>query len=219
MIVSPQIEEYLDYLTPLDHELLLEMENVAKESHVPIIGRPSIQFIRTLLHCKENVTRILEVGTAIGYSTIWLAEAVKEAHVDTIERDEERYHQANGYIKRANLNGRITLHLADAMTYSNQLNQTYDVIFIDAAKGQYQLFFEEYTKLLNPNGLVITDNVFFHGEVVSEYIENKRIRSLVKKIKSYNEWLKSHPDYETSFVPIGDGLALSVKKERSPNHV
>lgn len=211
MIVSPQIEEYLDYLTPLDHDLLLEMEKVAKENHVPIIGRPSIQFIRTLLQCKKNVMRILEVGTAIGYSTIWLAEAVKHAHIDTIERDEERYRQAQAYIKRADLTHRVTIHLADATAYSSQLNQTYDVIFIDAAKGQYQLFFEEYTKHLNPNGLVITDNVFFHGDVVREHIENKRTRSLVKKIKAYNEWLKTHPGYETSFVPIGDGLALSIK--------
>jgi predicted O-methyltransferase YrrM len=213
MIVSPKIEQYLEQLTPLQHSLLAEMEELAKRENVPIIERVSIQFIRTLLLCKENVKRIVEVGTAIGYSTIWLAEAAPEAHIDTIERDEERYHQAKAFIERANLSHRVTVHFADATTYAQSFDQPYDVLFIDAAKGQYQLFFEEYTKLLQPNGIVITDNVFFHGDVVEENIENKRIRSLVKKIKAYNEWLKNHPDFETSFVPIGDGLALSLKRK------
>jgi predicted O-methyltransferase YrrM len=213
MIVNPKIEEYLQYLTSLDHPLLMEMEKVAKEENIPIIGRASIQFIRTLLQCKENVKHILEIGTAIGYSTIWLAEAAQQAHIDTVERDETRYQQAQNFIQKANLGHRINIHLADATTYAKELDQSFDVIFIDAAKGQYQLFFEQYTTLLKPNGIVITDNVFFHGEVVEEHIEQKRIRSLVKKIKSYNEWLKNHSDFETSFIPIGDGLALSLKRK------
>lgn len=213
MIVNPKIEHYLKQLTPLQYSLLVEMEDFAKREKVPIIDRVAIQFIRTLLLYKANVKSILEVGTAIGYSTIWLAEAAPEAHIDTIERDEERYHQAKAFIERANLSQRITVHLADATTYAQSLDQSYDVLFIDAAKGQYQLFFEEYTKRLQPNGIVITDNVFFHGDVVEETIENKRIRSLVKKIKAYNEWLKNLPDFETSFVPIGDGLALSIQRK------
>jgi predicted O-methyltransferase YrrM len=213
MIVNPKIEEYVEQLLPLQHSLLVEMEHLAKKENVPIIERVSMQFIRTLLLCKGNIKRIVEVGTAIGYSTIWLAEAAPEAHIDTIERDEKRFHQAKAFIERANLSHRITVHLADATTYAESFNQSYDVLFIDAAKGQYQLFFEQYTKFLQPNGIVITDNVLFHGEVVKENIENKRIHSLVKKIKTYNEWLKNHPDFETSFVPIGDGLALSLKRK------
>lgn len=217
MIVNPKIEKYLEQLTPLQHSLLVEMEGLAKRDRVPIIDRAAIQFIRTLLLCKDNVKRIAEVGTAIGYSTIWLAEAAPGAHIDTIERDEKRYHQAKAFIERANLSHRITIHFADATTYAQLLDQSYDVLFIDAAKGQYQRFFEEYTKLLQPNGIVITDNVFFHGEVVEENIEHKRIRSLVKKVKAYNEWLKNHPDFETSFVPIGDGLAISLKRKEKNN--
>jgi predicted O-methyltransferase YrrM len=213
MIVNPKIGEYLKQLTPLQNSLLVEMEELAKRENVPIIERVSIQFIRTLLLSKGNIKRILEVGTAIGYSTIWLAEAAPEAHIDTIERDEERFHKAKAFIERANLSHRVTVHFADATAYAKSLDQSFDVLFIDAAKGQYQLFFEQYSKSLQEDGIVITDNVLFHGEVVEENIENKRIRSLVKKIKVYNEWLKNHPDFETSFVPIGDGLALSLKRE------
>jgi len=213
MIVDRKIEEYLLDLTPLAHDLLLEMEDVAERDQVPIIERPSIQFIRTLLMYKADIKSILEIGTAIGYSTIWLAEAAPQAEVDTIERDEARFQQAQSYIQRANLQGRVHLHLGDATTYAEELkNKQYDMIFIDAAKGQYQLFFEQYTALLKPGGLVITDNVFFHGEVVAEIIEQKRIRSMVEKIKRYNEWLVNLEAFETSFVPIGDGLAISVKK-------
>jgi predicted O-methyltransferase YrrM len=212
MIITPKIEDYLTQLTPLHDSLLLEMEDFAQRENVPIIERPSIQFIRTILLYKGNIEHILEIGSAIGYSTIWLAKAAKHAHVDTIERDEARYSQANEYIQRAQLSDRIQVHLADATEYLLPSNQMYDVLFIDAAKGQYQLFFEKYSKFLKPNGMIITDNVFFHGEVVEDVIENKRIRSLVKKIKGYNEWLKDHPEYETSFIPIGDGLALSIKK-------
>lgn len=213
MIMNPKLEEYLYQLTPLQQHMLAEMEEVAERDHVPIIERPSIQFIRTLLVYKADIRRILEIGTAIGYSAIWLAEAAPEAIVDTIERDEDRYRQAQQFVAKADLQERIQLHLGDATTYASHLqDREYDVIFIDAAKGQYKLFFEQYTSLLKSGGLVITDNVFFHGEVVAEEIEQKRIRSLVNKIKGYNEWLIGLDSFETSFVPIGDGLALSVKK-------
>ena len=215
MIVTPEIEEYLQFLTPLDHALLQEMEQLAIVDRIPIIDRASIHMIRSVLRYKGNVHAILEIGTAIGYSTIWLAEAAPKAHVDTIERDETRYRQAQAFIERAELQNRIHLHLADATAYALELERAYDVIFIDAAKGQYQLFFEAYAKLLRPGGLIITDNVFFHGEVTSTEIENKRIRSLVKKIKGYNEWLRDHPDFETSFIPIGDGLSFSIKREHT----
>lgn len=212
MIVFPRIEEYLHQLTPSSSLLLSEMEELAAKENVPIIDRASIHLICSILKYKGQISRILEIGTAIGYSTIWLAQACPTAQVDSVERDEHRYLQAKDYVQKANLKERIHLHLADATEFHEQLKEEYDVIFIDAAKGQYQHFFEAYTKRLKPHGLVITDNVFFHGEVVEENIEQKRIRSLVKKIKAYNEWLKNHERFETSFVPIGDGLAFSILK-------
>lgn len=213
MIVQSELGKYLKQLTPLNNDLLREMEEAAKSDEVPIIDRPSIMLIRSFLMVKPNVSRILEVGTAIGYSTIWLAHAAPNAHVDTIERDEVRARQAKQYIARAGLEQRVTIHELDAKQFTPK--QTYDVLFIDAAKGQYQTFFEAFTPLLNDSGLIITDNVFFHGHVLQaeDDIEPKRFRSMVKKLKAFNAWLSEHPQFETSFVPIGDGLAISQKKD------
>lgn len=212
MIISPAIEQYIDQLTPPAPDLLREMETLAKEEQVPIINRVSIHFICTILRYKGNVSRILEIGTAIGYSTIWLASISQQVQVDSIERDETRYQQALHFIKRAGLEKRIQLHLADARDFASQLQGPYDVIFIDAAKGQYQLFFEQYAPLLKSGGLVISDNVLFRGYVAEKYVEEKRLGPLVEKIKKYNLWLKEHPQFETSFIPLGDGLALSMKR-------
>lgn len=212
-MISKELEQYLLELTPLQHSLLVEMEHIAARENVPIIERASIQFIYQLLTVKGRVQRVLEIGTAIGYSTIWFAEAAQSAIIDTIERDPLRAKQAKAYIAQAGHSERIHIHEADATTYAQRLaTEKYDVIFIDAAKGQYKLFFEEYAPLLQEDGVIITDNVFFHGEVVNPHIEQKRIRSLVHKIKAYNTWLTQHEDYRTSFVPIGDGLAISVKR-------
>lgn len=122
------------------------------------------------------------------------------------------------YLRRAGVIDRVHLHFADATSYMEELaarlgEERYDLLFIDAAKGQYQRLFEAYTPMLRDGGLVVTDNVFFHGEVVKQHVENKRLRPLVKKIKAYNHWLTNHSGFITSFVPIGDGLALSVKRE------
>lgn len=212
MIVTPAIESYIQELTPLADPLLAEMEKVAEKDKVPIINRASIHFIRSILRYKGDVRHILEIGTAIGYSTIWLAKASPQAEVDSIERDSIRYAQAEEFIKRAYLQDRIHLHIADARDYASQLDKQYDLIFIDAAKGQYKLFFESYAPLLKSGGIIITDNVLFHGHVVEESMANKRIRPMVQKIKDYNDWLKNHPQFETSFIPLGDGLALSIKR-------
>lgn len=213
MLSTPKLNDYIQQLHVHDDLLLQEMEELAYKENVPIIEQPSIHFIRSLLQYKGSINRILEIGTAIGYSSIWLAKAVSNAVVDTIERDEQRYSQALHFIEKAGLSQRINVHFGDATTYAEKLqNQTYDVLFIDAAKGQYKTFFEQYIPHLAQDGIVITDNVFFHGEVVNEHIENKRIRSMVKKIKEYNQWLQQHPHFETSFIPVGDGLALSIRR-------
>jgi predicted O-methyltransferase YrrM len=208
-MVSPEIEAYLQTLIPRRESVLLEIEQYAKEHNVPImelIGMEALlQFIR-LIQPKS----ILEIGTAIGYSSIRMAKAVKDVKVLTIERDEERYQKALSYIKKANMSENIDVILGDALEVN--LEQSFDVIFIDAAKGQYTKFFEKYEKLLEKNGVIISDNVLFKGLVAANNTDNKRIKSLVKKIKSYNEWIMENPSYDTTILPIGDGIAISKKK-------
>ncbi|EGL83501.1 O-methyltransferase family 3 [Caldalkalibacillus thermarum TA2.A1] len=214
MLVDPRLTQYLRQLTPLGHPVLAEMEEHAAREGIPIIDRASIQLISILLQTKANVERVLEIGTAIGYSAIWMAEAVPGAHIDTIERDEQRVRQARAYIARAGLAERITVHHADAKDNPPSLSEHYDCIFIDAAKGQYRFFFERYGTRLKPGGLIISDNVLFRGHVVHNHVENKRLTPLVQKLQAYNKWLADHPRFETSFVPVGDGLAISRLKTK-----
>ncbi|WP_202080161.1 O-methyltransferase [Caldalkalibacillus salinus] len=213
MIVSAQLQDYILSLTPSDDPILTRMEQLAHEERIPIIDRSAIQLISVLLQNKDQVHNILEVGTAIGYSTLWLAKAAPQAMLDTIEREEDKIKTARRFLSEAGVIDRVRIHHADATRYADHLQgRQYDCIFIDAAKGQYHTFFESYSPLLKKDGMIITDNVFFHGEVLQDHVEQKRIRSLVKKIKSYNEWLANHDGYDTSFVPIGDGLAISIKR-------
>lgn len=212
MIVDALVEQYLKELTPLSHPVLREMEAEAHQNGIPIIDRTALNFIRVLLRVKGEVQRILEIGTAIGYSAAGLALASPQAHIDTIERDERWVRRAVEYFKRAGLSQRITVHHADALTYCHQLKGMYDVIFIDATKRDYRRLFKQYAALLNPDGIIITDNVLFKGRVAGHPAESRRLMVTAEILNQFNRWLTSLEEFETSLVPIGDGLAISVKK-------
>lgn len=207
------VQQYLLSFVKQEDELLLNMEQYASEQGVPIMDRLGMEFMLQMLRLIQPKA-ILEIGAAIGYSGIRMASAIDGVHVVTIERDRDRYENAVSYIQKSSVNERISLLYGDALEVFDEVQKhgTFDVIFIDAAKGQYQRFFELYEPLLNEKGVIITDNVLFRGLVAEENIENKRIRSLVKKIKSYNEWLMAYHAYDTVIFPIGDGVAVSKKK-------
>ncbi|MFB9761124.1 O-methyltransferase [Ectobacillus funiculus] len=207
------VQQYLLSFVKQEDELLVNMEQYASEHGVPIMDRLGMEFMLQMLRLIQPKA-ILEIGAAIGYSGIRMASAVDDVHVVTIERDRDRYEKAVSYIQQSSVSERISLLYGDALEVFDEVQKhgTFDVIFIDAAKGQYQRFFELYEPLLNEKGVIITDNVLFRGLVAEENIENKRIRSLVKKIKTYNEWLMAHHGYDTVIFPIGDGVAVSKKK-------
>jgi predicted O-methyltransferase YrrM len=206
---------YLDSLIPSRSGLLLEMEKYAKEHKVPIMEPEGIEVLLQILRL-QNPQSILEVGTAIGYSALRMSEAVPDARIVTIERDVERSAVAREYINRAAKEEQIVLVEGDALQAAEIVakHRPFDIIFIDAAKGQYKRFFELYETFLKNNGVIITDNVLFKGLVAEEEesIEPKRIRSMVKKIKDYNKWLMSNQKYHTVILPIGDGVAISKHK-------
>ncbi|MFY4774832.1 O-methyltransferase [Metabacillus sp. RGM 3146] len=206
---------YLESLIPAESEGIRDMEEYAKKNQVPIMEKSGIHVMLQLLRL-HSPAKILEIGTAIGYSAIRMASVLPEAEIITIERDEERYSEAIKRIEEAGLSNRIKVLFGDALELSEQvaLEKPFDALFIDAAKGQYQRFFNLYELMLGEKGLILTDNVLFKGLVAEEQdkIESKRIRSLVGKIHYYNEWLMAHPDYDTSIIPVGDGIALSIKK-------
>ncbi len=193
-------------------ETILEMEEYAKDHNVPIIEKDSIVFIMKYIKA-NNVKNILEIGSAIGYSAILMASAGLDVKVTTIERDEARYMEALKNVKKCGLEKNINVVYQDALEV-NLKDVEYDLIFIDAAKGQYTKFFEKFKYFLSKNGCIITDNLKFHGYVGNkDSIDSKNLKALVDKIEKYIDFLKNNPEFDTKFFDIGDGLSVSVKKD------
>ena len=211
--MNDQLQEYIDNLIPARLEILADMEEYAKEHQVPIMEAAGIEAMLQILRI-QKAESILEVGTAIGYSALRMAFALPNAKIVTIERDEERLAKAKVYIEKAGKGAQISIIFGDALETEPQASQhgPYDAIFIDAAKGQYKRFFEMYSAYLKPGGIVVTDNVLFKGLVATQEASTKRIRNLVKKIDDFNKWLMSNPEYDTVILPVGDGVAISVKR-------
>jgi len=192
-------------------ELILEMEQYASANNVPIMQKEGIAFLMKYIKA-NNIKNILEIGSAIGYSAILMASSSQEVKVTTIEKDETCYLECLKNIKKGNLEGKINVVFQDALELNLAEKTEYDLIFIDAAKGQYKKFFEKFKYFLAPNGAIITDNLKFHGYVgKSETIESKNLRQLVEKIEGYIEFLKNNEEFETKFYDVGDGLSISTR--------
>ena len=193
-------------------ENIMEMEKYASENNVPISEKDSIAFIMKYIK-KNNIKSVLEIGSAIGYSTILMASSNQDTIVTTIERDETRYMECLKNVKKCGMEKKINVVYQDALELNLSEDLRYDLIFIDAAKGQYIKFFEKYKNFLNPNGTIITDNINFHGYVgQSSKLDKGNLKSLVEKIEKYIEFLKTNPEFDTKFYDIGDGLSVSTWK-------
>ena len=194
-------------------ENILAMEAYAAENNVPIIEKKSIVFIMKYIK-EHNVESILEIGSAIGYSAILMASSSVKVQVTTIERDETRYMECLKNVKKCGMEKRINVVYQDALELNLSEELKYDLIFIDAAKGQYIKFFEKYKNFLKPGGVIITDNLKFHGYVgESSKLDKGNLKSLVEKIEGYVEFLKNNKEFDTTFNDIGDGLSISRWKE------
>ncbi len=193
-----------------DLNVINQMKNYAELNNVPIMTESGIRYLIKYI-TKNNVKRVLEIGTAIGYSAIMMCTADPELMVTTIERDEKRYLEALKNIKKMGLEDRIQLIYKDALEVT--LNDYYDLIVIDAAKAQNQKFFERFEKNLVEDGTIITDNIKFHGLVDKkpDEIESRNLRQLVRKVKDYIRFLNFNKKYETEFLDVGDGLAVSKR--------
>lgn len=196
-----------------NYAIIKEIKEYAIENKIPIMNQEGIDFLTTFI-IKYQIKNILEIGTAIGYSSIMMTLCGPNIKVTTIERDEQRYLEAVKNIKRLNLEDRITLIFNDAL--NTKINDKYDLIFIDAAKAQNIKFFELFERNLKDGGFIITDNMYFHGLVNKneKEIKSRNVRGIVKKIKDYITFLKNNEDYNTTIYDIGDGIAVSEKKTR-----
>ncbi len=186
--------------------LLKEMEDFAKKNKVPIMLQDGIEFLEQYIK-DNNIKTILEIGTAIGYSAIRMC-VNKNIRVVTIERDKQRYEEALENIKKASLENQISVIFEDALDVN--IEEKFDLIFIDAAKSQYIKFFEKFEKNLNKDGSIISDNLNFHGLTHhKERIQNRNTRQLVNKINKYIEFLKENKQFKTTFYDIGDGIGVT----------
>lgn len=188
-----------------------EIKRYAASENVPIMQDDAMDFITDYI-VKHNVRKILEVGTAIGYSSIMMALSSPDVTIKTIEKDGERYKEALKNIKKLDLEDRITLIFNDALDV--KLEEKFDLIIIDAAKSKNLEFFHNFEKNLDTDGTIITDNLNFHGYVDMDLkdISSRNIRGLVKKIRNYKEFLADHSDYNTTFYNIGDGISVTERR-------
>lgn len=207
--------QYLTDILPEKADWVEAIERQAKQGNVPIMDAVGIHFLMQLIRLYQP-SRILEIGTAIGYSALRMQEAYPEAQIITIERDEQRFKQAIDNIKAQKKQESIHVIPGDALEQLEKLaaaDEKFDLVFIDAAKGQYKRFFDLSVPLLKDKGLIISDNVLFKGLVANPNEENRRFNQIADKIRNFNDWLVNCPDFTTSIVPIGDGIAISIKNE------
>lgn len=216
MITDERIAAYINSLDAGNTDFLNEVERYAIDTGVPVI-RPETQSLLKLLLTMKQPRRILEAGTAIGFSALLMAQyGGADCHITTIEKYEKRIPIARENFSRSALGRKITLLEGDAMEIMERLEGGFDLIFMDAAKGQYIHFLPQVLRLLEPGGLLVSDNVLQDGDVVqSRFAVTRRNRTIHSRMREYLYALKHEPQLVTSILPVGDGVTISVKRQRS----
>ncbi|SMB95588.1 Predicted O-methyltransferase YrrM [Desulfonispora thiosulfatigenes DSM 11270] len=213
-VLDLDLQNFLRSLLPDRDALLHDMEVFANENHVSIVD-PEVGQLLNLLVTMLQPTNILEIGTAIGYSTICMARALQkpDSKITTIELLPHRVLSARENFKKAGVSEKIEIINGDAKDVIHNLKDTYDFIFLDAAKGQYPLFLELADKLLKPNSLIVADNVLINGWVIDLKFPERRKKTMVHRMRNFLEELKNKDNFKSSIVPLGDGVALIWRKE------
>ena len=187
-----------------------ELEEYARINNIPIMQKDGILYLINYIK-ENNIKNILEIGSAIGYSSIMMASINSDIRITTIERDKDRYDLAVFNIKKYNLDKQINIIYGDAV--DTDITGMYDLIFIDAAKGKNIFFFEKYKNNLVKGGTIITDNLSFHGLVEdSDLVKTKNQRGIVNKIKDFISFLDNNEEFATEYIPVGDKIAISKRR-------
>lgn len=210
-ITFDYMEEYLKSLIPQSNDDLLNLEDFAKENKVPIIQKETAKFLEFMVSMKQP-KKVLELGTAIGYSSILMSKVAKDCIITTIERDENMINIARENIQSFNLQDRIEIKEGECLEVLEKLNDKYDLIFMDAGKGHYNHFLPHCLRLLSDRGIIIADNVLFRGMVASNDLVKRRKITIVKRMRSYLEMVSSDKDLITTVIPMGDGIALTKRR-------
>ena len=190
---------------------LEKIKEKALDDHIPIIMDDTLEVIKKHL-AKNPPKKILEIGTAVGYSAICFTELLAEdGMIDTIEREADRVVEAKENLKKAEVENQIKIYEGDAVEILPTLNEKYDAVFIDAAKGKYPFFLKEALRLINKNGIIFADNILYKGYVMSDYNKHKQ-RTAVRNLREYIKQVSENPNLETEILEVGDGLAISKIK-------
>ena len=195
----------------------VELEKIKQKAlneHIPIIMDDTLEVIAKIL-TEKKPKRILEIGAAVGYSAMCFSKYLAEdGLIDTIERDEERIEEAKQNFKKVEVENRINLYEGDAVEILPTLNEKYDVVFIDAAKGKYPFFLKEALRMLKQDGIIFADNILYKGYVMSDYNKHKQ-RTAVRNLREYIKETTENPNLETEILEVGDGLAISKMKSNT----
>lgn len=195
----------------MNKEELLKIKQKALEEHIPIIMDDTLEVIKNKLDGKK-IDSFLEIGTAVGYSAICFSEFLSEnGRIDTIERDIERVAEARINVKKAEVEDKINILEGDAVEILPTLDNQYDVVFIDAAKGKYPFFLSEALRMIKPDGIIFADNILYKGYVMSDYNKHKQ-RTAVRNLREYIKEITEDSRLETEILEVGDGLAISKMK-------
>ena len=195
----------------MNREELEKIKQKAIQEHIPIIMDETLEVIEKYIN-KNKPNRILEIGTAVGYSAICFSEFLApNGKIDTIERELDRIKQAKENFEKVGVKDKINLFEGDAIEILPNLDNKYDMIFIDAAKGKYPFFLEHSIRMLNDNGIIFADNILYKGSVMSDYNKHKQ-RTAVRNLREYIKNITENKDFNTEILEVGDGLAVSIKK-------
>ena len=212
MIIDERLTSYINSLSREEEALIEDIRKEAETDQVPIIRRETADWLRTML-LLVRPKKVLEIGAAVGYSAIFMSRYIPDdGHITTIENWEPRIRQAEINIERAGAADRITLIEGDAMDVLSGLVESFDMIFVDAAKGQYINYLPEIIRILNTGGIIISDNVLFDGEVMdSRFVVDRRDRTIHERMRQYLYEITHNECLATSVLPLGDGVSFSVK--------
>jgi O-methyltransferase len=210
-IVNDKVENYIRETLKPSQGLLRDLELYAEENSVPIIHKEVADLLRVILKLKRP-KKILELGCAIGYSSLFFADVLDgDVEIVTTERNPIMFERAQDNIKKAGMEDRIKILVGDAEETLKDLEGTFDMIFIDAAKGHYKMFFDMLIGKLNHGGIVISDNILYKGMIASDDYVVRRKKTIVKRMRTYLDYICDLEGISTSLIPIGDGLAISYK--------
>lgn len=212
-ITYDYMEKYLRELIGDSKGIIKELEDFAEENGVPIVQKEAARLLEFMVNVKKP-KKILELGTAIGYSSILMELAAgNNVEITTIERDDKMVEYATENIKKAGFEDKITILHGDCLDILETLNDEYDLIFMDAGKGHYSHFLPHCLRMLAKDGMIIADNVLFRGMVACKDLMIKRKITIVKRMKNYMETVSQDPNLLTTVLPMGDGIALTVRRK------